>query len=128
MGGTFIKTAKWFKLLGVFISNGLTWGAHWDYITEKANRRLCYVRQLKKCGVKPADLTMAYCFLIGSVLEYASSVFFFLFSFQTSAYLSNDLESIQRHALLLCSLTRFTLTLFQVKVIFVNSVLVVKSL
>ena len=85
---------KSFKLLGVYISEDLTWGVHCDYIIKKANRRLYALRTLKKCGVPTSDLITVYCSLIRSVTEYASAVFANL-----PKYLSDVLEGIQKRAL-----------------------------
>ena len=92
--GTFIERVKSFKLLGVFISDDLTWAAHCDFVIKKANRRLYALRQLKKAGVPASDIITIYCTLIRSVIEYASVVFASL-----PSYLSNSLESIQKRAL-----------------------------
>ena len=93
-GGVVIERVKSFKLLGVYISEDLTWGVHWDYIIKKANRRLYALRSLKKCGVPTSDLITVYCSLIRSVIEYASAVFANL-----PKYLSDALEGIQKRAL-----------------------------
>ena len=85
---------KSFKLLGVYISEDLTWGVHCNYIIKKANRRLCALRTLKRCGVPTSDLITVYCSLIRSVIEYASAVFANL-----PKYLSDALEGIQKRAL-----------------------------
>ena len=37
--------------------------------------RLFALRQLKKCGVSPADIILIYCSLIRSIVEFASVVF-----------------------------------------------------
>ena len=76
MGGTEIGCVKSFKLLGVYLSSDLTWATHVDYVLKKANRRLYALRQLKRCGVLPADIVKVYCSLVRSVVEYASVVFF----------------------------------------------------
>ena len=94
-GGVVIECVKSFKLLGVYISEDLTWGAHYDYIVKKAsNRRLYALRSLKKCGVPTPDLVTVYCSLIRSVIEYASALFANL-----PKYLSDALEGIQKRAL-----------------------------
>ena len=93
-GGVVIERVKSFKLLGVYISEDLTWGVHCDYIIKKANRRLYALRTLKKCGVPTSDLITVYCSLIRSVIEYASAVFANL-----PKYLSGALEGIQKRAL-----------------------------
>ena len=74
-GGVVIERVKSFKLLGVYISEDLTWGVHYDYIIKKANHRLYVFRTLKKCSVPTSDLITVHCSLIRSVIEYASAVF-----------------------------------------------------
>ena len=93
-GGVVIERVKSFKLLGVFISEDLTWGVHCDYIIKKANRHLYALRTLKKYGLPTLDLITVYCSLIRSVIEYASAVFANL-----PKYLSDALEGIQKRAL-----------------------------
>ena len=94
-GGVVSERVKSFKLLGVHISEDLTWGVHCDYIVKIANRPLYALRSLKKCGVPTSDLiTVPYCSLIRSVVEYASAVFENL-----PKYLSDALEGIQKRTL-----------------------------
>ena len=93
-GGVVIERVKSFKLLGVVISEDLTWGVHCDYIIKKANRHLHALRTLKKYGLPTLDLITVYCSLIRSVIEYASAVFENL-----PKYLSDALEGIQKRAL-----------------------------
>ena len=54
-GGVVIERVKSFKLLGVYISEDLTWGVHCDYIIKKANRRLYALRTLTN-EVRLADI------------------------------------------------------------------------
>ena len=93
-GGVVIERVKSFKLLGVYISEDLTWGVHCDYIIKKANRRLYALRTLKKCGVPTSDLITVYCSLIRSAIEYASAVFANL-----PKYPSDALEGVQKRTL-----------------------------
>ena len=93
-GGVVIERVKSFKLLGVYISEDLTWGVHCDYIIKKANRHLYALRTPKKYGLPTLDLITVYCSLIRSVIEYASAVFANL-----PKYLSDALEGIQKRSL-----------------------------
>jgi len=43
-----------FKLLGVYISNDLSWNLHVDYICARPNARLHYLKRLKRAGL-PTD-------------------------------------------------------------------------
>ena len=88
-GGTYNEEETSFKLLGVYISNDVSWAAHCEYVVKTANRRLYAIRQLRKCGVPQGDLVSIYFSLVRSILEYACVVFANL-----SKYLSQDLERI----------------------------------
>ena len=94
VGGSDIEEVSTFKLLGVHLSEDLTWAVHCDYIVKKANRRLYALRQLKKCKVPSADIVHIYCALIRTILEYASAVFADL-----PKYLACYLENVQKRAL-----------------------------
>ena len=91
IGGSDIEQVSTFKLLGVHLSEDLTYAVHRDYIVKKANRRLYVLRQLKKCKVPSADIVHMYCALIRSILEYASAVFAGL-----PKYLACFLENVQK--------------------------------
>jgi len=63
-----------FKLLGVYISNDLSWNVHFDYIFARANACLHYLKWLKRAGLPTARLTV-WCFsMIRPVLEYCAVV------------------------------------------------------
>ena len=94
VGGSDIEQVSTFKLLGVHLSEDLTWVVHCDYIVKKANRRLYALRQLKKCKVPSADIVQIYCALIRSILECASAVFA-----DVPKYLAYCLENVQKRAL-----------------------------
>ena len=96
VGGSDIEKVSTFKLLGVHLSEDLTWAVHCDYIVKKANKRLYALRQLKKCKVPSADVVHIYCALIRSILEYASAVFAGL-----PKYLACYLENVEKRALLI---------------------------
>lgn len=93
-GGSIVEQVTSFKLLGVFISNDLTWNIHCDYILKKSNKRLYILRQLVKCGLPPSDVINVYCTLIRPIVEYASVVFANL-----PLYLNSLIENIQKRAL-----------------------------
>lgn len=83
------------KILGVTLSNDLTWN---DYVSEaikKANKRLYFLVLLRRAGVDPRDIINFYCTVIRSVLEYCSPVF----NLALPEYLSNDIERVQKRAL-----------------------------
>ena len=82
------------KLLGVIVSQDLTWNSHVDYILKKANSRLYALRQLKNAGLARDDLFQIYCSLIQPCIEYASPVWSDL-----TQNLINIIESVQKRAL-----------------------------
>ncbi len=94
ISGKQVEKVQSFKLLGVVITNDLTWNNHVNYIIKKANSRLYALRQLKKAGLNHRNLLLVYCSFVRSCLEYASPVWSDL-----TAELSNLIESIQRRAL-----------------------------
>ena len=83
------------KLLGVTISNNLTWNEHINEIIKKASKRLYFLSQLKRARVAKQDLVLFYTSCIRSILTYASPVFFYALP----EYLKNELERIQKRAL-----------------------------
>ena len=48
------------KILGVIIRNDLSWGPNTDYMVQKANRKLWYLRRLSKLGASTDDLLGVY--------------------------------------------------------------------
>ena len=84
-----------YKLLGVHISNDLTWNNHIDYLSKKAAKRIYFIRQLKRAGVAVRERFHIYVASIRSVIEYAAPVWFF----SAPAYLIGQLEAIQRRVL-----------------------------
>ena len=73
-GGSPARRVETYKILGVHLSNDLTWNVRIEYIMKKASKRLYALRSLKKSGVQPSDLVGIYCAPIRSVLEYAAPV------------------------------------------------------
>ena len=74
ISGTLVERVSCYKLLGVIVSQDLTWNSHVHYILKKANSRLYALRQLKKAGLARHDLLQIYCSLIRPCIEYASPV------------------------------------------------------
>ena len=64
VGGSNIEQVSTFKLLGIHLSEDLTWAVHCDYIVKRNNGRLYALRQLKKSKVPSADIAYVYCALI----------------------------------------------------------------
>ena len=83
------------KLLGLTISNDLSWNAHIEHVTKKASKRLYFLVQLKRANVPPIDLILFYITCIRSVIDYAVPVF----HHSLPNYLIIELERIQKRAL-----------------------------
>ena len=87
LNGIVIDRVSSYKLLGVIISNDLSWNEHCDSIHKKATKRLFVLRTLKRVGLVTNDLVLVYGSIVRSIVEYASpvldceqSLFFFRFS------------------------------------------------
>ena len=83
-----------YKLLGVMISDNLSWNEHCDSIDKKATKRLFVLRTLKRVGLSTNDLVLVYCSIVKSIVEYASPVWAAI-----PLYLDELIESVQRNAL-----------------------------
>ena len=82
-------------MLGLTLSSNLKWNNHVDEIVKKSRKRLYCLSQLKRSGIKPPELIQFYRTCIRPITEYASPVFHECLP----AYLSKDIESIQRCAM-----------------------------
>ena len=60
-----------YKILRIIWSHDLTWNAHGDYISKKANKQLYANCILKKACVPNSDIVKVYLSLIRSIPEYA---------------------------------------------------------
>ena len=63
-----------FKMLGVWLSDDLSWKSHVNQMHSRATPRLYYLRQLRRCGLSQCDLLAYYRTLIRRILEYACPV------------------------------------------------------
>ena len=90
-----IEKVRSTRLLGVTISQDLTWQLHIDDITTRASQRLCFIILLKRDGKERHHLFKIYITIISSVIEYACQVW------HTSLKIrqTNLLESIQKRAM-----------------------------
>ena len=94
VGGSVIERVVTYKLLGVYISDDLSWNVHIEHIVKKAKKRLYALRALKKSGLTITQLVQVYCSIVRSVLEYAFPVWAAL-----PKYLEDAIESVQKRAL-----------------------------
>ena len=94
VGGSVIERVLTCKLLGVYISEDLSWNVHIEHIVKKANKRLYALRTLKKSGLTTMQLVHVYCSTVRFALEYAFPVWAAL-----PKYLDDAIESVQKRAL-----------------------------
>ena len=83
------------KVLGLTISDDLSWNLHVSDIIRKANKRMYFLILLRRAGVPSSDTICFYCTCIRPLLEYCAPVF----HHAIPKYLSDDLERIQKRAL-----------------------------
>ena len=83
------------KLLGVTLSNDLTWKKHVDNIVKKTSKRVYLMYQLKRAGISQCDLIRVYMSVVRPALEYACPVW----HTNLPKYLSDNIEMIQKRAL-----------------------------
>ena len=94
--GNLVETVEYAKLLGVTLSNDLTWDRHVDCIVKKkAAKRVCMLYQLKRAGISQLDLVTVYISVVRPGLEYAGPVW----HTNLPKYLSDSIELIQTSAL-----------------------------
>ena len=74
IGEQVLERVEHAKMLGVTISNNLTWSKHVDNIVSKAGKRVYMLYQLKRAGISQNDLVKMYVSIIRPVLEYACPV------------------------------------------------------
>ena len=90
-----LECVKYAAILGLQISSDLTWNNNICEIVKKLNKRLYFLRQLKRSHVKSEKLLLFYSTCIRPVTEYASPVY----HHSLPQYLSFDLEGCQRRAM-----------------------------
>ena len=85
-----------FKFLGVVITNNLQWEKHVIAICVKVNKRLQFLKLLKRSGVTTADFLQYHKSVIRPVVEYACPVW------QSGLTVAqcDRLESLQRRVLI----------------------------
>ena len=90
IGGTVIDRVQSYKLLGLHISNDLTWNSHCETAYKKAVKRLYGLRVLKKAGMSTGDLVSVYCSIVRSTSPACAAL---------PQYYRNMLESVQKQAM-----------------------------
>ena len=91
---TIIERVNNAKILGIILSDDLTWNAHIDHVTKKATKRLYMLTRCKRAGVTKDDMIGIYCSLIRPILEYCCVIW----HSSLPQYLHDALESIQKRA------------------------------
>ena len=86
------ERVKSLKLLGIIVTDKITWNENPTYICSKASKRLYYLKQLRRAGLDSVDLLAFYESVIRSVVEYACPVWHTSLSIADSS----RIESIQR--------------------------------
>ena len=82
------------RLLGVKLTNNLSWNEHINDTIKKASKRFYFLIQLKRANVSLKDLVLFYITCIRSVLTYAVPVFFD----GLPNYMKIELERVQKRA------------------------------
>jgi hypothetical protein len=72
--GITLERAETVKLLGVQISNDLSWGHHVDFIVKKAQSRLFCLNMLRRAKMRANDIIAIFCSKVRPILEYAAQV------------------------------------------------------
>jgi hypothetical protein len=84
-------------LLGVEITENLSWQAHVERMCKKASSRIFFIAQLRRTSMDSLDIVKVFVTLIRPILEYACQVWHTGLNEQQH----NQLESIQERALAL---------------------------
>ena len=74
VNGEKLERAECVTLLGLRISNKLTWEIHVNYIVKRGQQRLFCLTMLRRARVAPKDIVQIYCSKIRPVMEYACPV------------------------------------------------------
>ena len=93
--GAILERVNCVTLLGVRITNSLTWGPHVNHIVKKAQSRLFLLTQLRRSKMTSKDIVKIYSTKIRPVLEYASPVWHGGLTDEQSI----SIENIQKRAL-----------------------------
>ena len=95
INGKLIGRVSIFKLLGVWVSEDLTWNDHVAHMLSRASPKLYCLKQLKLAGLSFDHLVMYYRAMIQSSLEYASPIW----NTGLTQKHSQDIERVQKRAL-----------------------------
>ena len=93
--GRVVERVDHVKLLGITLSNDLTWKRHVDNIVKKAGKKMYMLYQVKRADVNQADLVTVYISVVRPVVEYACPVW----HTNLPIYFSDNIEMIQKRAM-----------------------------
>ena len=74
LDGHHIDLVEETRLLGLVLRSDLSWSSNTDYIVQRCNSKLWFLRRLKKLGASMEDLLDLYHKHVRSILEYAAPV------------------------------------------------------
>ena len=94
VNGKDLEVVESVKLLGLTVTNDLSWNIHIENVVKKAAKRLYFLVQLKRAKLPRKDLVLFYVTCIRSIITYAIPVFFYALP----KYLQNELERLQKRA------------------------------
>ena len=95
INGIQIEQVSSAKLLGLIISDDLTWQTHVDFIVSKASKRIYYIIVLKRSGLSAKDLVTVYSTTIRPIVEYVAP----LWHSSLTKQQSDTIEHIQKQVL-----------------------------
>ena len=76
IGHSVIKQTNCVKLLGIHVQDNLKWDTQVNYMCKAFNKKLYFLRQLKRCNIPINDLKTVYLQYVRPSLEYASPAWF----------------------------------------------------
>ena len=94
MNSTLLEIVNETKILGLILSDDLTWRKNTNNLVSKANARMIILRKLVEFSIPSTDLVNLYCIFIRSILEFNCAVWFSSISEEECS----DLERVQKNA------------------------------
>ena len=95
ISGNEIEVVNSARLLGITISDNLTWNAHVNEVVKKASKKLYFLVQLKRARLPPSNLVLFYLSCVRSTVDYKVPTFYNALP----QYLKNELVRIEKRAL-----------------------------
>ena len=95
MNDNVLETISETKLLGVMVTNTLSWDSNTHYIVKRANARMRMLHKLVEFSVPMEDLVNIFILYIRSVLEQSCQVWHSSLTFDNLT----DIERVQKNAL-----------------------------